>query len=124
DLTQLKQVEEKPIKVERGVQTHSFRYRFPSPGDYVIQVRAANDAQQLDDVRSAVITVKDEVPVLLVNGKSAPLAFDRATEWLRVALNPFEAGEKIPPAITARPRVISPAQFSDESLGKLDDYDC
>ena len=42
--------------------------------------------------RTLVVTVKDTVPVMLVNGKPAVEAFDQATGYLRVALNPFDKG--------------------------------
>jgi hypothetical protein len=123
---ELRQVaESERIRVERGHQRPvPFTYKFPGPGEYVIQAQIEHDALELDDIRSAVVTVKNTVPVLLVNGKSAPEAFDRATEWLRVALNPFEENERIPISITARPKVITPTQFADEGQGDLTPYDC
>jgi hypothetical protein len=110
-------------RLKRGQPTPvPFQYKFPEPGDYLVQVQAAHDSLQPDDLRSAVVTVKDTVPVLLVNGKPAPLIYDRATEWLRNALNPFE--EEQPPAnIVARPKVLSLSQFADEGLGSLSDTD-
>ncbi len=127
DLGKLTQIGEKTIKVEPGAQTVSFAHRFPATGDYVVQARinqGAPDAQELDDVRSAIVSVKDKVPVMLVNGKPAPLAFDRATEWLRMALFPYEEGEQVPASVTPRPRVVSPAQFAVENFANLADYDC
>jgi hypothetical protein len=110
-------------QVKRGEATPvAFTYKFPSPGDYVLVVQVAHDDLELDDMRSAVVTVKNTVPVMLVNGKPAVEAFDRATEWLRVALNPFD--NVIPPSVAARPKVLTQSQFADEGLGDLTPYDC
>ena len=69
------------------------------------------------------MTVKKDLPVLLVNGKPAGQAFDQAAEWLRVALNPFD-GERAPAGVVARPKVIGAAPFADEGQGDLTPYDC
>lgn len=121
----LHEVEEKTIKqIKRGEAAPvTFTYKFPTPGDYVLVVQTAHDDLELDDRRSAVVTVKNTVPVLLVNGKPALEAFDRASEWLRVALNPYDEGTA-PPTVAARPKVVSLSQFADEGLGDLTPYDC
>ena len=106
------------------VKTSSrFRTASVRPGDYAVRVRLDNDALDLDDTRTVIIRVKDHVPVMLVNGKPAAELYDQATEWLKDALNPFQAG-LIPRNIAARPRVVSEAQFSDAALGDLTPYDC
>jgi hypothetical protein len=104
-------------------RTVSFPYRFTTPGDYAVQVRLENDGLELDDVRTVVVSVKDTVPVLLVNGKPAAELYDRATEWLKDALNPF-VEQVTPRNIPARPKVVSEAQFADAGLGDLSLYDC
>jgi hypothetical protein len=101
----------------------AFKYKFPTPGDYVLQVQVRHDALEIDDLRSAVVTVKDTIPVLLVNGKPAVELYDRATEWLKTALNPFDDGPT-PATVAARPKVMSQSQFADEGLGDLTPYDC
>jgi hypothetical protein len=111
-------------KVERNQPTPvAFKYKFPAPGDYVLQVQVQHDGLELDDVRSAVVTVKNTIPVMLVNGKPAVEVYDRATEWLRTALNPFDDGP-VPASVAARPKVLSESQFSDEGLGDLTGFDC
>ncbi len=121
----LHEVEEKTIKqIKRGEAAPvTFAYKFSAPGDYVLVVQVVHDDLELDDMRSAVVTVKNTVPVMLVNGKPAIEAFDRASEWLRVALNPFDEGTT-PASIAARPKVLSQSQFADEGLGDLTPYDC
>ncbi len=108
-------------RLERGQPTPvSFKYTFARAGDYVLQVQAQHDALELDDVRSAVVSVKDTIPVLLVNGKPAAELYDRATEWLRTALKPYDDDERT----VVTPRVINASQFADEGLGELTPYDC
>ncbi len=113
-------------KIERlapGANTVSFSHRFSTPGDYVVQIRIEPDALELDDSRSFVVTVRKDVPVMLVNGKPAVEAFDRATEWLRLALNPYEGGPT-PGVVPARPKVLSVKEFNDAGLGDLTPFDC
>jgi len=121
---ELRPVHEMIVRAERGQQVPvAFPYKFPSDGEYVLQVQAESDSLHLDDTRSVVVTVKKDVPVLLVNGKPAGQAFDQATEWLRVALNPFDS-ENPPAGVVARPKVIGAAPFADEGQGDLVPYDC
>jgi hypothetical protein len=113
----------------------AFTYSFPDPGEYVVRVKVTRssdkdgnpveEALTVDDVRQAVVAVKKSVPVLLVNGKPAPEAFDRATEFTAVSLNPYKNGDPPPGAnVLARPKVISDRDFTDEGLGDLSPYDC
>lgn len=97
-------------------------YKFPSPGTYVVQVRLDGDALELDNVRSLVLTVKDTIPILCVNGKNSPERFDKATEYLRMALNPFAPPQ--PPFAPLRPKVVSLAQFQDMPETELVAFDC
>lgn len=112
--------------LSRGQNAVTFPYRFTSPGDYVLQVRVENDNLELDDVRSATITVKDSIPVLLVNGKLASglgsrLA-DDATEWVRIALDPTN-GKGGLGGLPIKARVISEREFNDPGQGDLTPYD-
>lgn len=109
------------VQARRGQQTPvAFTYRFPTPGDYVVQVSVAHDVLEVDDTRTVVVRVKNTVPVLLVNGKPAPELFDRATEWLRVALNPYDEGERMPASVVFRPKVVNIADFGREDLSTYD----
>jgi hypothetical protein len=122
---ELKLDQEQTIQVSRREEKLiTFPFKRSMPGDYVVQVRIEGDALDLDNSRSAVITVKKAVPVMLVNGKADVTdPYDKATEWLRLALNPYE-GETAPASIVARPDVLTDAQFSDEGRGDLEKYDC
>ena len=103
----------------------TFKYKFPDPGDYVVRFETDHDGLESDDARRVVVTVKDEVPVLLVNGKPAGEAYDQAAQYVSTALNPFQDGKAHPAAhVVAVPKVITETQFADEGLGDLTPYDC
>jgi von Willebrand factor type A domain/Aerotolerance regulator N-terminal len=123
----LRQNGERTIKeLKSGEQVRvSFEYTFPDPGEYVVQVEVDHDGLESDDARRVVVTVKDTVPVLLVNGKPAGQVYDQATEYVRTALNPYRTGNPPPDAhVVARPKVITETEFADEGLGDLTPYDC
>jgi hypothetical protein len=103
--------------------TASFSLKFPSAGEYAVQVRANNDSLELDDERTIIVSVKDTVPVMLVNGKPAVELYDRATEFLSDALNPFQ-GMVSPRNFPARPKILSESSFADAGQGDLTPYDC
>ncbi len=94
--------------------TVPFAYQFPDPGAYAVQVRIEHkdDPLELDNVRSAIVTVKDTIPVLLVNGKPSPDRYERATEYVRLAMNPFPRGAE-PKYAPLRPKVVNASQFAD-----------
>jgi hypothetical protein len=121
---ELRQERESTVRADRNTDTPvAFTYKFPAPGEYVVQVQVENDALDLDDTRSVVVTVKKDVPVLLVNGKPSGELFDQAAEWLKLALNPDD-GPAASSRFLARPTVINPLKFSDEAQGDLTGYDC
>jgi hypothetical protein len=102
----------------------SFAHKFTTAGTYALQVRVEPDDLELDDARTAIVTVKDTIPVLLVNGKAAVAdRFDKATGYLRLALNPYPKGQA-PRTAPLRPRVVSPTQFADPADTNLIGYDC
>jgi hypothetical protein len=100
-----------------------FRHKFGVAGTYVVQVRCDGDELDLDNTRAAVVLVKETVPVMLVNGKPAADPFERGTEFVRHALNPFAQGV-VPRDVPARPKVLSESQFADAGLADLTPYDC
>jgi hypothetical protein len=122
----MRAVESKQIDVIEAGATAAVRFsdfKFPGPGTYAVQVKLEADALEQDDTRTVVVTVRDTIPVLLVNGKAAADRYERATEYLRLALNPFVAGAE-PKFAPLRPRVISPTQFVDLPEAELANYDC
>ena len=120
----LRVVAEKAESLAAGQsKTITFRHKFGTAGQHVVQVRLDADELDLDNTRSAVITVKDTVPVMLVNGKPSADPFEQATEFLEAALNPFARG-LVPHDMPARPKTLSVSQFADAGVGDLTPYDC
>jgi hypothetical protein len=106
-----------------------FGYKFTAPGVYAVQMRLLGDdagksADDLppDNARTIIVTVRDKVPIMVVNGKPAADRFDQGAEYLRLSLNPF--GNAAPPWVPLRPKVATVAQFSDAAEGDLNGYDC
>jgi hypothetical protein len=119
----LRVAEQRLIDLPPGQFPLTFEHRFRTPGEYVVQVRLENDALEVDDVRTVLLTVKETVPVLLVNGKPGREPYDGATDWLYDALNPYQGG-LVPRSVPARSKVISEVQFADAGLGDLTACDC
>jgi hypothetical protein len=92
--------------------------RFRTSGDYLLQVRAGEDALTLDDVRSMSVTVRESIPVLIVNGKISSEPLDTPGEWIRRALRPTGSTS---PAI---PTVIDTTKFSNPFQSDLTRCDC
>jgi hypothetical protein len=92
--------------------------QFREPGQYVLQVRAGEDSLALDDSRALALTVRDTIPVVVVNGKPSADPLDRASGFLTHALNPFPDGERSPDS-PARVRVLVAREFQDAGLGDL-----
>ena len=97
-----------------------FAYKFPSPGTYVVQVKLDGDALELDNVRSLVLTVKDTIPVLLVNGKPAPDRFDQSS----ISLGDRSLSRSEPKFAPLRPKVLTVTQFQDLPENELTLFDC
>jgi uncharacterized membrane protein len=115
-------VEQQEVRVRPGsAQPVTFTYRFRQPGTYAVQVRLEGDDLEPDNARTLIVTVKDHVPLLLVNGQPAAEPFEQATEYLRLALQPFQ--EAIPRFAPLRPKVVNLSQFADASESDLSRYD-
>src|SRR5262249_60483443 len=97
--------------------TVSFAHKFTAPGTYAVQVRLEADDLELDDSRTVVVAVRDTVPVLLVNGKPAVERRERATDFLRVALNPYIGGP-VPRIAPIPPRGVSVSPVAHPSAGE------
>jgi hypothetical protein len=105
-----------------GSAAVTFPMQFTSAGDYLIQARIATDALEADNTRSLIVSVRDALPVLLVNGKPGVEWREQAASWLSRALNPF-ADDARRPMYPARPTTIDLAQFSDPVAGDFSAYD-
>jgi hypothetical protein len=98
--------------------------RFREAGEYVLQVTAGEDVLRLDDSRALVVSVRETIPVLVVNnGKAAADPLDAPGAWVRLALRPAPAKAKLPncPAV---PTMADPTVFADRFRADLTKYDC
>lgn len=105
-----------------GSATLSVPVEFRGPGDYRIDVRVETDALEADDRRSMTVTVRETLPVLVVNGRPAADPFESAAGWLAAALNPFP--DSTPhAAYPARVKVVDAARLDEPELD-LNRFDC
>lgn len=106
-----------------GQHTFKFKHVFKEPGTYAVQVRIPDDALDPDNSRTIIVTVRRDFPVLLVNGKTSADRLKGASDYLRLALNPYPRGETAWWA-PVKPTVKTPEQFSDLTDSELSGYDC
>jgi hypothetical protein len=97
--------------------------RFREAGEHIIQVKAGEDALRLDDVRSLAVTVRETIPVLVVNGKIGSEPFDTPGEWVNLALKPGRSGEKLANC-PAQPTLVNAGLFADRFRADLTKFDC
>jgi uncharacterized membrane protein len=121
-----------PIKPGERI-TVPLPYKFTTPGTYAVQVRIGADDLEADNSRTVVVTVKDTVPVLLVNGRKVRDEEEKrketnpfivtATEFLQAALNPEDGGPR-GAAGPVQTNVVSAEDFENLSEINLAGYDC
>ena len=116
-------VDQQPATISAGGRAAiSFPFQWEVAGDHVVQVRLPADTLEADDVRSMIVSARNSLPVLLVNGKPAAERREQAASWLADALNPF-VDDVRRPTYPARPKTIDLAQFADPITGDLAPYD-
>ena len=89
-----------------------------SRGEHRVEVRVANDALAVDDVRRLSIPVRDELQVLLVNGKPSGEPMGNATDFLKLALSPDLPNRAF--ASPMRPTVIRESELLGTDLSRFD----
>ena len=92
--------------------TVTFRHRFDSPRDQVVEVRLSPDALDVDDHRYAVLPVRSHVRALCVSGKHD------AARFLARGLDPGFLQDTYG---VIRPQIVSESALLEL---ELDDYDC
>lgn len=91
-----------------------FSHVFDRPGSQVIEVFADADALKQDNTRLAAVPVWDRLPVVLVNGEPSPLPLKGETDYLQLALRPFESGAGLTNLVRAR--IIATHELDAASL--------
>ncbi|MGE3317576.1 MAG: BatA domain-containing protein, partial [Planctomycetaceae bacterium] len=95
-----------------------FSHLFRESGEHLIELKLAGDALPIDNSRAMVLPVRDEISVLLVNGRPAGKASDAATYYLETVLSPTTARETWSGA--TRPRVIGDGELIQQNLNRFD----
>jgi len=89
-----------------------------SAGDHRVEVRLKPDGLRVDDGRRLVIPVRDELQVLLVNGKPSGQPLGNATDYLKLALAPELPNQA--PISPIRPTVIREGELISTDLSRFD----
>ena len=90
------------VPANGAVDLPPFRYRFDSPGDHRVEVRATEDALATDDARYLAMPVRDAFRVLCINGKPSGVPFEGATDYLDAALQSSATASGAPVEVDVR----------------------
>ena len=108
------------ITVPAGGEARAvFTHTFTRGGEYRLEARIAGDRLELDNNRRLAVPVRDELHVLLVDGRPAGRPSESATFYLRTVLAPERRNVSAPGVI--RPHVISEGELPGADLSR---YDC
>ncbi len=94
-----------------------FTHVFDRAGSHVIEVYAEADPLKADNSMMASIPVWDRLPVLLVDGSPSTEPLRGETDFLRIAMQPFMAGN-VPLADLIDAKVIEPGALNDSALAE------
>jgi Aerotolerance regulator N-terminal/von Willebrand factor type A domain len=89
-----------------------------SSGEHRLEIRLKPDSLPVDDARRLVVPVRDELQVLLVNGKPSGEVMGNATDFLKLALAPELPNRTILSPI--RPTVIREGELLGTDLARFD----
>jgi hypothetical protein len=82
-------IEQKAVNIgPEATASVAFSYRFDSPADHTIEVRAAGDALDVDNHRFLAMPVRQKIRALCIDGRPSGNAFRGAADYLAVALSP------------------------------------
>jgi len=101
-----------------GVASASFSYRFETPGDHSVEIRADGDPLEVDNRRWMAVPVRQAVRVLCVDGRPSGDWLDSATDHLVSALWPWL---EEPDSAWIRPEVAPESALLERDLAV---YDC
>jgi hypothetical protein len=102
-----------------GEAAAAFSYRFETPGEHAVEVRADGDALELDNHRFLAIPVRESLRVLCINGRPSGEPFRGATDYLVYALSP--QGDADQRALVQAEAAPESALLERDDLGR---YDC
>ena len=106
------------VSLQAGEQLSvPFVFSFRDTGDRVAEVRLPDDPLRVDDRRWRVVTVRDRLAALLIDGQPSGEPFKSECDYLRVALSPG-AGEEATSLFRTETRLES-----DLLESRLDEWD-
>src|SRR5690606_14917514 len=98
-----------------------FQHQFAKPGSQIVEVRLADDPLPADNRRWNIVHCRDELPVLLVNGKISGERKDQATYFAHLALAPQFGGTAASGREWIQPDVIRDGELTATDLSR---YPC
>ncbi len=114
-----RRVEQKLVELPAGGEVSvDFSYRFETPGNHAVEVRADGDALEVDNHRWLVVPLRQSIRVLCVDGRPSGEPFRGATDYLVCALSPQGDRAEQP---TVRVEVAGESVLLERDLG---DYQC
>ncbi|MDA1214693.1 MAG: hypothetical protein O2955_19465, partial [Planctomycetota bacterium] len=102
-----------------GEATVEFQSQFAKSGAYFIESRLGDDALLADNRRWRIINCRDELPVLMVNGKISGERSQQATYFAELALAPRFGEKNIPVRDWIRPQVIRDGELVATDLSRF-----
>lgn len=112
-------VDTKRLDLPPGIDTPlDWEHQFLSAGDHSVEIHLEDDALPLDNRRWLIVPVREQLNVLLVNGRPAGRPRDSATFYVERALAPATTFE--PWQGTVRPQVIGESELQSVGLSRFD----
>ncbi|MGA2797605.1 MAG: VWA domain-containing protein [Thermoguttaceae bacterium] len=114
-----RRIEQKFVDVPAGQEiVLNFNYRFETPGDHALEIRAAGDALDEDNHRFLALNVRQEIRVLCIDGRPRGQTFRGAADYLVEALAPQGDDSR---QIAIKPEVTAESALVERELAP---YDC
>jgi hypothetical protein len=92
-----------------------FTHTFDTPGSHVVEVVTDADPLKADNTYAASIPVWDHVPTLVVNGDPSPEPLRGETDYLQIALQPFQQ-EKAQLSDLITSTLVTPDALDEKAL--------
>jgi len=115
-----RRIEQRKANIEADATASvEFSCRFDTPGDHVLEVRAAGDALDIDNHRYLSISLRQAIRVLCIDGRPSGRPFQGAADYVAAALAPkrVSRSDQMPLQV----ETIGENAMRDRNLS---DYDC
>ena len=106
------------IKAKKS-ETVSFFFRFSDSGPHQGYVQISDDPLVVDNRRYFSVNVRDNIRVLVIDGKPSDKPFENASDYLVSAFSPFDSADG-PAKQAIIPETENLYSFSTQGLGKYD----